>query len=228
LKEQAQRYNVCRREKKARVSYEGSETQRSESQTPRMSLESGGTSQKPDVSVPIPDYLKVKIDREEEKRKIGGFLNAIAIDALKRKNDLSIEAQDLVQIQPATHIDPFSKEGDEYGTSSLRQSDTVYDSNTTFSIIVPSLHGRFIRDYSEIDFSEKWCEGKRKSLFRSLDLEAATEGEYWMLLKGPPVDLQLNVLVGLDPTIATRKTMEQPTPNVSLRLFLRRKHSSKD
>ena len=178
LKEQAQRYNVCRREKKARVSYE------SETQTPRMSLESGATSQKPDVSVPIPDYLKVKIDREEEKRKIGGFLNAIAIDALKRKNDLSIEAQDLVQVQPATHIDPFSKEGNEHGTSSLRQSDTVYDSNTTFSIIVPSLHGRFIRDYSEIDFSEKWCEGKRKSLFRSLDLEALTEGEYWMLLKG--------------------------------------------
>jgi hypothetical protein len=187
-----------------------------------MSRESETTNQhneKLDVTVPIPDYLKVKIDREEDIRKKGGFLNAISNKALYQKNDLTIGSKDIVQVQPATHIDPFSKEGGELGTSSLRQSNTEYDNRTTFSIILPSLQGTLLRDYSDIDLSEKWCvpkflpgiicplgslctntaisrnvlawrsqpkrcEGKRKSLFRSLDLETATEGEYWMILKG--------------------------------------------
>lgn len=212
LKEQAQRYNVCRRQKKARLSC-------GESESRRMSRESETTNQnidKLDASVPIPDYLKVKIDREEDMRKKGGFLNAISNNVLYRKNELSIEAKDIVQVQPATHIDPFSKEDEELGTSSLRQSSTAYENRKTFSVIVPSLQGRLVRDYSDIDLSEKWCvrelccrnflfrsyltasflqllrlptapkrcEGKRKSLFHSLDLETATEGEYWMILKG--------------------------------------------
>ena len=215
LKEQAQRYNACRRQKKARLSC-------GESESRRMSRESETTNQhneKLDVTVPIPDYLKVKIDREEDIRKKGGFLNAISNKALYQKNDLTIGAKDIVQVQPATHVDPFSKESEELGTSSLRQSSTEYESRTTFSIILPSLQGTLLRDYSDIDLSEKWCvpeissrnlyplvslctntaisrnfracqsqpkrcEGKRKSLFRSLNLETATEGEYWMILKG--------------------------------------------
>lgn len=153
LKEQAQRYNTCRRQKKARLSC-------GESESRRMSRESETTNQhneKLDVTVPIPDYLKVKIDREEDIRKKGGFLNAISNKALYQKNDLTIGSKDIVQVQPATHVDPFSKEGGELGTSSLRQSSTEYDNRTTFSIILPSLQGTLLRDYSDIDLSEKWC-----------------------------------------------------------------------
>jgi hypothetical protein len=157
LKEQAQRYNACRRQKKARLSC-------GESESRRMSRESETANQpneKLDVTVPIPDYLKVKIDREEDIRKKGGFLNAISKKALYRKNESTIGAKDIVQVQPATHVDPFSKEGEELGTSSLRQSSTEYENRTTFSVILPSLHGQLLRDYSDIDLSEIWSVHKK-------------------------------------------------------------------
>jgi len=176
LKEQAQRYNGRRRKKKARVSYgdmsHGSET-------------TDQIEEKLDSSaVPLPDYLKAKIDREEDIRKKGGVLNAISNKSLNWQNTMAVETKDIVQIQPASHIDPFSKEGDKLGTSSLRQSNTKYVKRTTLSVIVPSIRGKIVQDYSKVDLTEKWCEGEHKSLFRSLDIEMATEGEYWMVLKG--------------------------------------------
>ena len=77
LKEQAQRYNNGRRrrKKKARMSF-GEFGNRS-----RMSYDSETTYQtndKLDSSVPLPDYLKAKIDREEDIRKNRGVRNAIA------------------------------------------------------------------------------------------------------------------------------------------------------
>ena len=161
LKEQAQRYNVRHRQKKARLS-------RGESERRRMSRESESETanqnhDKLDVSVPIPDYLKVKIDREEDLRKNGGFLGAISNNSRYRRNNLTIEAKDIVQVQPANHIDPFSKEGEELGTLSLRQSSAEYVKSNTFSVIVPSLQGRLIRNYADTDLSEKWCVTKFQS-----------------------------------------------------------------
>ncbi|KAL7532498.1 hypothetical protein ACHAXR_004666, partial [Thalassiosira sp. AJA248-18] len=118
---------------------------------------------------------------------------------------------DIVQVQPATHIDPFTKEGDKFGTSRLRQSNTKYVKRNTFSVILPSIQGKLVQQAnSSIDLTEKWyvlcslffiitvihslidtrpitprrCDGEHQSLFRSVDIEMATEGEYWMILKG--------------------------------------------
>lgn len=81
-------------------------------------------------------------------------MNAISNNALNFANSLTIDAKDIVQVQPATHIDPFSN--DNQGTLSLRQSSTKYVKRTTFSVIVPSRRGKLIQDYSSIDLTEKW------------------------------------------------------------------------
>lgn len=157
LKEQAQRYNGRRRKKKARLSF-GEFGSRN-----RMSYDSETTNQtKLDSSVPLPDYLKAKIDREEDIRKKGGVRNAISKNHLTWQNTFTIEANDIVEIQPASKIDPFSKEGDKLGTSTLRQSSTKYVKNTTFSVIVPSWQGKFVQDCarklgsSSVDLTENW------------------------------------------------------------------------
>ncbi len=109
LREQAQRYNGRRRKKRARLSF-------GESKSRRMSRDSEFTNphnDKLDSSVPLPDYLKAKIDREEDIRKKGGVVNTISNNALKWQNTFTIDAKDIVQVQPATHIDPFSKEGEK-------------------------------------------------------------------------------------------------------------------
>ena len=161
LKEQAQRYNGrLRKKKKARLSFG-----EFGSRTSRMSYDSETTNQnndKIDSSVPLPDYLKAKIDRDEDIRKKGGFRNAIANNHLYWQNTFTIEAQDIVQIQPATHIDPFSKDDEKLGTSTLRQSSTKYVKNSTFPVIVPSWQGKLVQEYSSklcntsIDLTENW------------------------------------------------------------------------
>jgi len=190
LREQAQRYNGRRRKKKARLSFGEFESRRTS-----MDSETINQNDTPDLSAPLPDYLKAKKDREEDIRKKGGIMNTISHNALGWQNTRTIDSKDIVQVQPAVHIDPFSKEGDKLGTSSLRQSGTKYVERNTFSVIIPSMPGKATQDYSSMvgkvfpdytskDLTEKWCEGEHQPLFHSLDIEMATEGEYWMVLKG--------------------------------------------
>ena len=151
LREQNQRYNNGRRrKKKARYSF-------GEFESRRISRDSEVTNlDKLDSSVPLPDYLKAKYDREEEVRKKGGFRNVISHNAQNWQNALTIESKGIVQVQPATHIDPFTREGEKLGTASLRQSNTKYVKRNTFSVIVPSMQGKLLQEYSSIDLTEKW------------------------------------------------------------------------
>lgn len=152
LKEQAQRYDRSRRQKKARLSTKELESRR----LSRNSESATQTNDKRGSSVPLPDYVKAKIDREEDIRNKGVFRRAIANKSLNWRNSFTLEAKDIVQVQPATHIDPFSKEGEKFGTSSLRQSNTEYEKHTTLSVIIPSIQGHLIRDYSRMDLTQKW------------------------------------------------------------------------
>lgn len=153
LKEQAQRYDRFRRQKKARLNS-------GELESRRMSRDSENNAtqitDKHESSVPLPDYVKAKIDREEVIRKNGVFRHAIANETLKWQNSCTLEAKDIVQVQPATHLDPFSKEVEKFGTASLRLSNTEYVKHTTLSVIVPSIQGKLIRDYSRMDLTKKW------------------------------------------------------------------------
>jgi hypothetical protein len=152
LKEQAQRYNGRRRKKKARLSF-------GERESGRMSRDSQTTNQtdKHHAVVPLPDYLKAKIDREEDIRKNAGIRNVISHSTLTWQNTGKVEARDIVQLHPAISIDPFSKDEIKLGTASLRRSGTPYVKANTFSIILPSMQGNFVQErFSSVDLNKKW------------------------------------------------------------------------
>ena len=146
LREQEQRYNARRRKKKARLSFGVNEHRRDDDHSAKV-----------DASVPLPDYLKAKIDRDEDNRKRGGIKNTITHNALTWLNTGVIEAKDIVQVHPATHVDPFAADGSKLGTASLRQSETKYVKNNAFSIILPSARGAFVqKHFPSMDLNEKW------------------------------------------------------------------------
>ena len=149
LREQEQRYNGRRRIKKARLSFGINDNRRDSDNTIH--------NDNLDAIVPLPDYLKAKIDRDEDNRKKGGIKNAIYYSALNWLNAGEIEAKNIVEVHPAIHEDPFDRT--KLGTWSLRQSDTKYIKNNTFSIILPSKQGAlFLKHFPNIsvNLNEKW------------------------------------------------------------------------
>eukprot|EP00984_Skeletonema_dohrnii_P021134 scaffold10483_cov127-Skeletonema_dohrnii-CCMP3373.AAC.5 len=156
LKEQEQRYNGRRKKKKARVSLGERDTRR----TSRDSQTTNQTEKHHSV-VPLPDYLKAKIDREEDIRKNAGIRNAVSHSTLTWQNAGKLEAREIVQLHPANSIDPFSiskgETNPKLGTASLRRSGTPYVKANTFSIISPSMQGKFVQErFSSVDLNKKW------------------------------------------------------------------------
>ncbi len=204
MREQEQRYNSRRRRKKARISFGESDARRWSGDSHTINK-----SDKIDTTVPLPDYLKAKIDREEDIRKKGGLKNTMAHGAMNWLHAGEIRASDIVQVHPAAHVDPYSK-SDQLGTPSLRLSQTPYVKSNTFSVILPSMQGKLVKQhFPSADMTEKWyvfqsdlatlcftsvshnitivqrCHGSGyRSFFRSYDFEAATEGEYWVIFRG--------------------------------------------
>jgi len=158
LREQEQRYNSRRRRKKARISFGESDARRWSGDSQTINKRD-----KLDTTVPLPDHLKAKIDREEDIRKKGGLKNAITHSAMNWLHAGEIRASEIVQVHPAAHVDPYSK-----------------------SVILPSMQGKLVKQhFPSADMTEKWCHGSGyRSLFRSYDFEAATEGEYWVIFRG--------------------------------------------
>ena len=148
LREQEQRYNGRRRKKKARLSFGVNESRRESESTIHNIV---------DATVPLPDYLKAKIDREEDHRKRAGIRNYVTISAHNWLNTGMIEAKDIVQVHPASHVDPYATDGNKLGTWSLRQSQAQYVKNNSFSVILPSLQGTFVqKHFPSVDLGEKW------------------------------------------------------------------------
>eukprot|EP00586_Coscinodiscus_wailesii_P000409 CAMPEP_0172487378 /NCGR_PEP_ID=MMETSP1066-20121228/16461_1 /TAXON_ID=671091 /ORGANISM="Coscinodiscus wailesii, Strain CCMP2513" /LENGTH=620 /DNA_ID=CAMNT_0013253959 /DNA_START=135 /DNA_END=1993 /DNA_ORIENTATION=- len=124
--------------------------------------------------------------------------------------DGTVDAREIVAVHPARHDDPYGcndvdDDDDDVaggggsrkkGTGSLRQSLDEYDESRTFSLVL--LRRRFggggtarggSKSFIVEQLStegEKWCRGvgKESRQFRTLDLEAATEGEYWLVFRG--------------------------------------------
>jgi len=70
-----------------------------------------------------------------------------------------------------------------FGTASLRQSRSGYNRQLSFSVVT-STGQRFLR-ISPKDLSESWNKGQGSELFfKTLDFEAATSGEYWLIFRG--------------------------------------------
>ena len=155
LKEQEQRYNKRgrRRKKKARLSLGERESRRTSSDS-----QTTNQTEKLNSAVPLPDYLKAKIDREEDNRKNAGIKNAISNSSLAWYNTGKLDAREIVQLHPASSLDPVSlKKGEEkLGTYSLRRSKTPYVKANTFSIILPSVQGNFVQDRFSKDLNKIW------------------------------------------------------------------------
>lgn len=151
LREQEQRYNSRRRRKKARISFGESDARRWSGDSQTINKRD-----KIDTTVPLPDYLKAKIDREEDIRKKGGLKNAITHGAMNWLHAGVIRASEIVQVHPAAHVDPYSKT-DQLGTPSLRLSQTPYVKSNTFSVILPSMQGKLVKQhFPSADMTEKW------------------------------------------------------------------------
>ena len=91
---------------------------------------------------------------------------------------------DVIAVHPARHKDPRSKNG-ELGTSTLRKSKSEYYTPHTFSIVTRQARSLGKGKLSNSAASEKWHDGEGTDAnFKTLDLEAATEGEYWLIFRG--------------------------------------------
>lgn len=124
--------------------------------------------------------------------------------AYKAANSGFVRAADLVAVHPASHMDPRHpgvRQG-ALGTASLRKSKSEYYTAHTFSIVVnagqrfgPNNNKSKTTTKSEPS-DNKWYSGEGNELqFKTLDFEAATEGEYWLIFRGFLL-LQRDVVVG--------------------------------
>jgi hypothetical protein len=138
----------------------------------------------------VPDHVAAQRYREKLHRE-HGFTKRLFEIATKAANSGMICASDLVSIQPAYHLDkrhPGVRKG-EFGTASLRRSFSRYFTPLTFSLITTTRQGRKKIKNGQYKYSkeaeEKWNKGEGSELhYRILDFEVATEGEFWLVLRG--------------------------------------------
>ncbi len=132
----------------------------------------------------IPDHVASQKYREKFHREKGVFKHLLDV-AVNDAYSGGIDVKDIVALHPATKFDPRwpSPENRPTGTASLRRSLSQYDSDFTFSLILSGAQP--FRKSPSDNLTETWQSGQgNEHLFRSLDFEAATEGEYWLVLRG--------------------------------------------
>jgi hypothetical protein len=135
----------------------------------------------------VPDHIAAQRYREKLSRE-HAFSKRLLDLATKAANSGIIKAADIVAVHPASHLDPRHpgvRRG-ELGTASVRKSKSRHHTPHTFSIVT-SVHQSFPAGTSNMnDGSEnKWYSGEGSEIqFKTLDFEAATEGEYWLIFRG--------------------------------------------
>jgi hypothetical protein len=132
----------------------------------------------------IPDHVASQKYREKFNREHGVFKRMFDV-AMNEANAANFDAKDIVALHPATKVDRRSPgmEKDELGTASFRRSLSPFDNQFSFSLITASSQP-FIKVNSE-NLTDTWQQGEgSEHLFKTLDFEAATEGEYWLVLRG--------------------------------------------
>jgi hypothetical protein len=134
----------------------------------------------------VPDHVASQRYREKISREHGLKKRVFEL-ATKAANSGMIRTADVSAVHPATHLDPRHpgvRKG-EFGTSSLRRSKSNHLTSHTFSIV--TLAGqRFGAGKAKTEGNEnRWYSGEGNELqFKTLDFEAATEGEYWLIFRG--------------------------------------------
>jgi anoctamin-10 len=138
----------------------------------------------------VPDHVAAQKYREKLIREHGVGKRLFEI-ATKAANSGMIRTADLVAVHPAYHLDPRHpgvRKG-ELGTASLRRSLSDYHTPHTFSLVTTVRQrlkkgGPGVYKYSK-EAEDKWYKGEGSELqYKILDLEVATEGEFWLILRG--------------------------------------------
>jgi hypothetical protein len=132
----------------------------------------------------VPDHIAAQRYRQKFLRE-HNFSKLVADIANKAANSGVFRAADIVAVHPARQPDPRSRKN-ELGTATIRKSKSNHFTPHTFSLVT-RVGQRFKTGKSDtLDSDEnKWYNGDGSDLqFKSLDLEAATEGEYWLIFRG--------------------------------------------
>ncbi|KAL3915624.1 MAG: hypothetical protein SGILL_005560 [Bacillariaceae sp.] len=139
----------------------------------------------------VPDHVAAQKYREKLHREHGVAKRLFEI-ATKAANSGIVRAADVVSVLPSYKDDPRhpgKKEGKK-GSASLRRTLTEYMPERTFSLISTARQGlqkggkKADMTYAK-EAEDKWLSGEGSELqFKSLDFEVATEGEFWLFLRG--------------------------------------------
>jgi len=133
----------------------------------------------------LPDHIAAEKYRDAKSRMSGGIRKRIIDLAAKAAQSGTFRAADIVAVHRANTQDPFSSKN-EFGSCALRESKAAYNNRTTFSLVLLSGGIGWSNGQSSLKIaSEMWLDGNGSSkAFRYLDIEAATEGEFWMIFRG--------------------------------------------
>lgn len=138
----------------------------------------------------LPDFIAAERYREAWSRTQGNVKKKVVDMATRAMHRGEIKTADLVSVHPAIHPDPFSgvpanDELPEHGTTTLRSSPSEFVGKLSFSLVLPGTFDRLKGNHSSKALSERWHSGAGScQAFRYLDIETATEGEYWMIFRG--------------------------------------------
>lgn len=132
----------------------------------------------------LPDFIAAKQYREKLLKEQVGVSKKVNDLATKVANSGFVRAADIIAVHPALHEDPRSENG-ELGTATLRRSKSEYYNPHTFSLVTRAARSLGKGKLTNSVASEKWHAGEgTEAQFKTIDLEAATEGEYWLLFRG--------------------------------------------
>jgi hypothetical protein len=132
----------------------------------------------------LPDYIAAHQYRKQVLKDQARVSKKMTELATKAANSGLVRAADLVAVHAARHDDPRTNNG-ELGTASLRRSKSEYYAPHTFSLVMRVSRSLGKGKLSNSEASEKWHAGDgNDAKFKTLDLEAATEGEYWLVFRG--------------------------------------------
>lgn len=132
----------------------------------------------------LPDFIAAKQYRQQMLKEQVGVSKKMNDLATKVANSGIVRVADLIAVHAARHEDPRSENG-ELGTASLRRSKSEYYAPHTFSLVSRAARSLGKGKLSNSGASEKWHAGEgTEAQFKTVDLEAATEGEYWLIFRG--------------------------------------------
>jgi hypothetical protein len=150
----------------------------------------------------VPDYVAAQKQQQAQRRiRVGAVLAAGAASARRQLFKGTISAADIAVVHPATFSDP--RFPGECATSTFRRSLSGFNPSLSFSLVLRNDHHRnisllpLLRRKSQLqdsslpsppsidEYESKWLQGQgSESMFKYLDIESATLGEYWMLFRG--------------------------------------------